>query len=135
MEIFFHASFFECNFKFAEFILSGMHLISITLTFKESVWMITSVNPEIMKFVMDEMALEVWVELLYHTTFIKAIVSTDTLELFSYITSLDRALTSIIFADAMGDAPPIEVLHNMLFSVELEHDTKINNIQPQRGRI
>ena len=51
--------------------------------------MITSVNPEIMKFVMDEMALEVWVELLYRITFINVIVSTDTLELSSYITSLD----------------------------------------------
>ena len=51
--------------------------------------MITSVNPEIMKFVMDEMALEVWVELLYRITFITVIVSTDTLELFSYTTSLD----------------------------------------------
>ena len=51
--------------------------------------MITSVNPEIMKFVMDDMALEVWVELLYHITFINVIVSTDTLELSSYITNLD----------------------------------------------
>lgn len=51
--------------------------------------MITSVNPEIMKFVMDEMALEVWVELLYRITFINVIVSTDTLELSSYITNLD----------------------------------------------
>ena len=51
--------------------------------------MITSVNPEIMKFVMDEMALKVWFELLYHITFITVIVSTDTLKISSYITSLD----------------------------------------------
>ena len=51
--------------------------------------MITSVNPEIMKFVMDETALKVWVELLYHITFITVIVSTDTLKISSYITSLD----------------------------------------------
>ena len=61
-------------------------------------------DPEVMKYVMDEIALEAGVELLYHTTFIGAVVSNRYVRaILIHNKSGLSMVTGRIFVDATGD--------------------------------
>lgn len=61
-------------------------------------------DPEVMKYVLDEMALEAGVKLLYHTTFISAVVSEGYIRaILIYNKSGLSMVTGRVFVDATGD--------------------------------